>query len=267
MKDLLNIPEYLIKFISKMPVLMSISFATAILTFLPSKVMEQMQLVAVRKNIGWIISIIFLFSTIWLIIRFGIWIFKIIFNYFDLKTAEKYLVNDAKIEELKLLLSLFNQPGYTAQLIVDKSAVKGLTYRHVLLKIGSTLQPAYDFSGSYSTAMRLNDWTIRYIKKNKTKMIEKIYQSYKNWIDEELDDEDLKNLRQIFGNSLEKTVTISDMDYSLDDFKQYHVLEEEGSKEMDINTIVYGKRAVVSDWARKYINEKYPLERKGRSSK
>lgn len=261
MEEKVNALAQIIKFASSLPVLITIVFASGILVMLPDSVINQLQLIPLRKSIGWIVSILFIFSAIWLFIRFLIWLLKVLGNRIDLHNAEKYLKEDASFEELDLLLQLFKQPGFTEQLVVDEPAVKGLMYRHAILKIGSTIQPDYNgFSGSYSTAIRLQDWTIKYVKKNKKEIQSRIMDLLQDWIVSELGNAGIKKLREYFGNELEKQSGFSTDDFRLRKALENHFIISKAETTID-NMMCFGDSFIIQDWAKEYINEKFLVDK------
>ncbi|WP_242327042.1 MULTISPECIES: super-infection exclusion protein B [Lactococcus] len=254
MEEKVNAVAQIIKFVMNLPVLISVVFTSGVFVLLSDSVMNQLQLSLLRKNVGWIISIIFIFSTIWLFIRFLIWVLKVLGNRVDLYNAIKYLKEDASIEELRLLLELFEQPGFVEQLIVDNPAVRGLRYRHVILQVGSTIQPDYaGFSGSYSTAMRLQDWAIKYVKRNRKDIKDKIRDLSQEWIISELGTKGVKKLRSYFGNELENHASFSLNDYYFQELLEKHFVISKVDPTIE-EMMSLREVFVVQSWAKDYIN-------------
>ena len=76
--DTVNVIPSIIKFISKIQVLVSVVLSSGLLVCLPSWVMAKMQLSSLRRNFGWLVSLVFIVSASWLLIRFTIWLFKVL---------------------------------------------------------------------------------------------------------------------------------------------------------------------------------------------
>lgn len=169
--DKLNVIPSIIKFISKIQVLVSVVLSSGLLVCLPSRVMAKMQLTSLRRNFGWLVSLVFIVFASWLLIRFTIWLFKVLLNFRLLLKSQRYMVHEASKAEIELLDYLFNRPGYTASLILDDSDVKGLLLHGIATRTGNTLQPDYvNGSGSFSTAITLQNWSVKYYRKHQAKI-------------------------------------------------------------------------------------------------
>lgn len=166
MKDFKSFIELL-----KLPptILSTISLVTGLILFLPDKAIEKLSMLSLKEKYGFIVGLIFLLSTIMLLVMvihyFGKKIYKKISNKKMIKYQIKYLKELDKAKT-NFIREFIDEESHTLNVCMNNGNVIELSHFGIISIAGGTQPVDIDFDNSVYAKFFLQPWVLKRINQD-----------------------------------------------------------------------------------------------------
>lgn len=163
--SLLNIPKRKVFIIS-----FTIMIFTGLMLFLPDPIINKLYLSTLKNSIGTILGILFLISTVLVIVLILIYIFDCFIKKHKTKVVKrkitKYLLENKNKAIIEIIKKLLKTEGHTCELQINSGAVAELTSRGIISLTTSNSPVDFGYNNEMFTNYFLQPFIIEIIENN-----------------------------------------------------------------------------------------------------
>lgn len=122
-------------------ILITIALASGLILFLPDNIISKMYMLDFRNKFGFILGLLFWFSTTLLIVTIGVKVYKKYENKKINKRLQegikKFLTNMKNKAEIEIITQMLREDDYTIELPINSGAVIKLQHYYIITPAGS----------------------------------------------------------------------------------------------------------------------------------